>query len=873
MAASSKTTALKSILNVASTLTELLDSFSASVLPPVPQRPQPKSRPPPLALPRTRTLHLPLSRVSVPARVSQEFKSIYLAKVQQLRRVAQDEYNNLCRSLNGSDLANVAKLLRTSYRASEDYFAQQAIDACLDAHALATNSQPVQTSNQPKKPFDRTIVAIFEYIFDQPDGNFLDPVDKRRLADLSGMTDRQITVWFQNRRARTKQKMTAGKFTEPMTLDKAMVKLRADCEKARLAKIKATAFQTIVFKKTEKVLIDEAEEPVDEDTICIRDQLELDLRHQYATGALPNLDMIKPNPSSFPQPFVMPEYAEPRFTVPTWPRTSPKHTSEPIKPVTKQEVDDLAARLDDVVELRRTRTETSRRSVTFPLPLPAIVQEAVARRDAARIRDNKKPNSMAPQLHPADEANRVKIQALTSNAEELLKSNLKRDQVQIRGPQIISDRVIGHLNDQMTGMGLEHQAYVAPPLPPSIDTLATELSQADINKQHPESESSDTDQESGSEFWDDSVRPEAIEVPSLSSFLNAETDAQPDEMELPYDLVKAPETRINPADYPPILHTGLDCIPLDDTLMDSHSMNEALKMTLKQLHWKGPLPANIDEPLIFSHVPSLAAHPADARLILLEALSRGQEEEVRLLEDASLMDIGRDIMFDPSMIPDPTPPPASASEPFPYFAYSADTSVLPYQVNDLGDNSLPFALSDPTLQYGTWEGSALDQLYHQDHASLPFAVVNPAAQLSINVDTSAQPTFDQYFDPQGSALPFALMNQELPTYHTFTSAQPVNNVERPVPAVPETESFYDQQFSDPYMFFAPPPPEVLDLSTKTSAEPAISFYPSYLPQVPVITREVYKAARGVHRWLEKLTGTKIDSAPFIDAKEMLQYLA
>ena len=39
------------------------------------------------------------------------------------------------------------------------------------------------------------MVAIFEYIFDQPDGKYISTTDKRRLAQLSGMAERQITVW------------------------------------------------------------------------------------------------------------------------------------------------------------------------------------------------------------------------------------------------------------------------------------------------------------------------------------------------------------------------------------------------------------------------------------------------------------------------------------------------------------------------------------------------------------------------------------------------------------------------------------------------------------------------------------------------------
>jgi len=70
-----------------------------------------------------------------------------------------------------------------------------------------------------------------------------------------------------------------------MTLEKALIKLRADCEKARVQKATSNGFQEITFRKTEKVLIEDIDDDIDEDTdvLCPRDQHDHDLRHLYAT--------------------------------------------------------------------------------------------------------------------------------------------------------------------------------------------------------------------------------------------------------------------------------------------------------------------------------------------------------------------------------------------------------------------------------------------------------------------------------------------------------------------------------------------------------------------------------------------------------------
>jgi len=141
MAAPSPAESLQSVLDTADILSGFLGDFevtSAHYKPPPKPPPQPKpKKPPPLALPRTRTLHFPANKVKMSLAITEHLRGIYVAKIKKLRRIAQEQYTHLCRSLPKGDFTSIADLLRKGYRASEDEFAQQAIDACLDAHDLA----------------------------------------------------------------------------------------------------------------------------------------------------------------------------------------------------------------------------------------------------------------------------------------------------------------------------------------------------------------------------------------------------------------------------------------------------------------------------------------------------------------------------------------------------------------------------------------------------------------------------------------------------------------------------------------------------------------------------------------------------------------
>jgi hypothetical protein len=567
----------------------------------------------------------------------------------------------------------------------------------------------------------------------------------------------------------------------------------------------------------------------------------------------------------------MPTYAEPRFEAPIWPRASRQLPSKPVVPVTKLEVQSLAKIFDNVVELQKTRTVVTRRTVTFSLPLPPAIQEAVTRRDARKMRNSKKSNAVTSQPHPMDE-DAPTIQAIPSNVQELLKSIPKKNQVQINGSQFIDD------GQMMTEAGPVHQPYVAPPLPPTMTALTMKLSQADLGGE-PASETSESDSDSGSSSG--SLGSSSLVIPSLATFLSPPEDPQePLEVFMTDDLVDG--SRVNPTDYPPIINTEPECIPIEDILMDSYSMIEALKMTLKELQWKGPLPANIDEPFVFNYVPSMAPNPAEPCLGFLEHVYRGREDEILPPTDTATMDVGAHVTFDPNTIPVPLPPPASASPPVPYFPLGQDyvsaesvdngDSPLSDQIYDSEGISLPFALADPA---GTWETSASGNPYDWEDAPQPFALPYPSSEFFTDVDTSADPTFDQSFDTQSSALPFALMSQDAPIDESFVGMDQMSGMEH-ASIQADTDPFYDHQFPDSYMFLTPLPPQVQpspEPSTPAPIESPVSFYPSYLPQVPVLTQEFKKAASFMHNWLDTVVGIKLKPPSFIDPEAMLQYLA
>ena len=547
-----------------------------------------------------------------------------------------------------------------------------------------------------------------------------------------------------------------------------------------------------------------------------------------------------------------------------WPRANQQLSSKPLVQVTKQEIQSLAKIFDDVMELQKTRTVVTKRRVTFPLPLPPAVQEAVARREARKLRNGNKRRPVVAQPHRENDINLVSIQAVTSNAEEILDT----DQVQITEPELETEDATEQQDDQAVETAVVQQPYVAPPLPPTMSDLAGLLSRADLDKQPPPSDIN-TDPGSSSS---------PLAIPPLAPLLVPPTDPQePAEIFIADHIVEAHS--VNPTNYPPIINREPDCIPLAGAIANSESMIEALKVTLTELNI--PIPENIDEPFIFNYAPSLAPNPAESCLHFLKDVYRGQADDIFPPEDAAIMHVQGNINCDPNTFI--VPPPPSASAPFPYFPFGqavastqgADNgdSALSDQLYDSEGTSLPFALMDPAIQsLGipiTCEIPSSDIPYDGESMLSPVALLYHSLD---DVDTNPELVLDQDFDSRVSALPF-ILTHGAPVDHSLVGTGQIPIVEQET-LQGEVCSFHDQNFPDSYMFFAPPPSQVedsIESSTQVQVETQpLSIYPSHLPHLPLIPKGLKKAARRLHSWLDKVTGIKL---PFIDPEEMLQYLA
>jgi hypothetical protein len=137
----SSTDTLESIIDTASFLSDLLGTPSPRQLSPASPPPALQNDPPPLGPLPCKTLRLPTKRIKIPRAVAKNYRSIYNTSVNELRRVAQQEYDNLAESLDTEALAKVAALLRTSFYTFVQQFAQLAVEACLDAHELSLTMQ------------------------------------------------------------------------------------------------------------------------------------------------------------------------------------------------------------------------------------------------------------------------------------------------------------------------------------------------------------------------------------------------------------------------------------------------------------------------------------------------------------------------------------------------------------------------------------------------------------------------------------------------------------------------------------------------------------------------------------------------------------
>ncbi|KAG8818988.1 hypothetical protein FRC19_010198 [Serendipita sp. 401] len=693
---SSISDALSSIIETADVLTDLLGDFVD-----IPSSPASVALP--LELPICKALRLPSKTLKLSRKTVKRIHKRYNAKVDHLRQVAQEEYEKISRSVDHTTLESIAELLQNSFKTSVNLVVDHAKRCAHEAHQL-TQRRPKAVKPGPaptvKRPFDKTFVAIFEYIFDTPRGRYIRMKDKQRLAKLSGMSYRQIAVWWQNRRARSKKKATAGQTVGTMTLEKALAKLQAEREKAKPST--ALTHREIIIRTRYKLPLDddEEDEPAEEDLeegLCPRDQAELELRQLYANGTLPNLDVCNPPPGSFPDIFKQKIYPDCHFDAPIWPRIRPASLPTTLDvPVLDFEVSQLAELLDNNLELVKTEKVFVRRKIKFRLPLPPQIQAAIRRRDACRIRA-----TIAPVSSPIEESPRTQPETedtdlspipivVTSEAEEA------RSQIEV----------------QVTTNG--NAEVESAEAHDSVNQLADGLAQANMfsNYNSPTGDQApgDVSADPQDQYEDDwkYARELALHGSSYAPPSSDSPSALRDPMEaipiLGSDIAYFRIRTQHPAyDIEPSLSAQDMSLPFADPQLDDQMTQQALRMALRDIGWEGQIPpCTLFDPITRSTPANIAPDPVEPILEQLAEQAAVEKGDLTLSEVA-------------------------------YAHHEFDLALFADPCNVLGQ-----AQTVPS----SWDRDA----------SIAWAQANYP---NVSVDTYLGPTLRQY-DPQGPSLPFAL---------------------------------------------------------------------------------------------------------------------
>jgi hypothetical protein len=273
------------------------------------------------------------------------------------------------------------------------------------------------------------------------------------------------------------------------------------------------------------------------------------------------------------------------------------------------------------------------------------------------------------------------------------------------------------------------------------------------------------------------------------------------------------------------LDTMEDALPLRDLVMDDRSLNEVLLMTLGDIGYKGPLPADFHEPLRFNYVPSLAPNPAAPVLEYLQEAFVNFEKEGTLPADAGIMDLGSNIRYEPNMWQEEEALPEPSTEPFPYFSVPQD-SLLTNQYSDFHgvSTSGQYLISSGTLMPPTNMFEEHQILYQQ----------------SLDYSTTA---FGYETEPGPFGTPYIVQS------HTFFHQHPSITYSTPFEGMSTLQS--------PPIYASPQMDEI--------ATPP--------PVDPPENKGWSKLLRSILKLIGKATKDKAETQSSIDPESMLQYLA
>ncbi|KAH7930420.1 hypothetical protein BV22DRAFT_1000695 [Leucogyrophana mollusca] len=165
-----------------------------------------------ITLPEPQSLLPVLLSLGAKSEWAQEIDQAYRRRASELRQGSEAAVSRLCSdlvwhpSLNASGFQEkVISVFSELYRKRLGECSEDVLRLVKDRIFVKgqTATTPVTRSQKPPTPFNQEYVPLLEHYFDE--NPFPTRADKDFLAKKSGMEYRQIHVWFQNRRNRTKK--------------------------------------------------------------------------------------------------------------------------------------------------------------------------------------------------------------------------------------------------------------------------------------------------------------------------------------------------------------------------------------------------------------------------------------------------------------------------------------------------------------------------------------------------------------------------------------------------------------------------------------------------------------------------------------------
>ncbi|CCA75920.1 hypothetical protein PIIN_09916, partial [Serendipita indica DSM 11827] len=526
-----------------------------------------------------------------------------------------------------------------------------------------SNDESEGSSN--RSSFDKTVIALLEYVFNRQNG-YPSVGEKKRIQQETGLTYRQVAVWFQNRRAREKKKKAEGRVPVPVDAEAAIAQI--EDEQAHEAVVSApdptpVKRQRIHFVQTvyrteewevEDILTDEDWAP------CLREVEEEQIREMIRNNELPGLDSAEPPASSWPAPFVTPRYEWPTFPPPEWPRTPKEALSEPELPaVTSEDVDELtdmfAKFSPDII---KTFKYKRRHHIVITLPDDPEMARKVKRKIAS-IATPVQSDGPIPMW--------VAKRSVSLLAE--LEADLQVSKIHAETPPAVSEApqepaplVIptwGDLQAQISATQQERQVPAIVVTPPT-----SRAPQAQVFSDEPSS-----DEQSSSP---NTPRDEDADLPDHPALQDSESMPASDTIEDPMKILPFigditailwPKSGQHPAAsyHPHILTKETRQVPIE---LDDNLMNEALQRTLRECGIEPVTdPVMEDErPLVYTRGLSLVPKVAAPVLAEIDRLAGDNNEPLIPLE-AHMAQEGYNDLVDPYRIlvddgPEPLPPAA-----------------------------------------------------------------------------------------------------------------------------------------------------------------------------------------------------------------------